>query len=343
MPGLTNFQRSGQGENAFNFNSNQNGFSGIASSSRGRNPASVIGERTASQTGANITSFPSDLPPIKFNIIQAEFDTTISQAIGRLKSKGLIQLPVPLNMNDPHRVIYNDGYSYLGTLGNAATTGTSGFLGTGPTALQQLGSAFGQGIGAGVRALGFSLNSFRGVTIEQPQFKNHQLNWKFSPKTPSESIALQKILYNLKKSSALQFSQAGRFVFTFPDIFIPFYSNAPMMYKFKPCVLTSVDVDYVGGNEGPSFFGSTQAPESIVVQLSFLEIEYWVREDFAKDEVDGLPSTNPAGAWNWYGIDDQLGAVERAVRGTQQAADENLSSGNGQTINSSPFGGNQTP
>lgn len=275
----------------------------------GRNPARVINERAQQNGSSNTTSFPADLPPIHFNMIHAEFKTAKDHALGKLVSKGTISFPVPLQMSDPHRVIYNDGYSYLGAVGQAGSTIAQG---TGNPSTAQFEQAAGAILGALGRAVGFSINSFKGVTIEQPQFKNHQFTWKFSPKTKEETILLQQILYNLKKSSALRFANEGsnRFVFSFPDVFIPFFSNSPMMYKFKPCVISGVDVDYVGGNEGPSFFRDTDGPESITLQLSLLELEYWVRSDFEQDEVDGLPSENPFGAWNWHGIDGVKGRGE---------------------------------
>lgn len=295
---LTSFQRAGLASTAFNFNSNQNGYSRTNFAAGGRNPASVIEQRQNASNGTRTMQFPSDLPPIHFNMIQADFATSGDQARAKLTSNTTISFPVPLSMTDPHRVIYNDGYSYLGALKDVGGT----IFGNGIAS--NLATAGGTALGAAIKATGFSINSFRGVTIEQPQFKNHQFSWKFSPKSKEESITLQKILYRLKQASSLQFSDTfGRFVFAFPSVFIPYFSNAPVMYKFKPCVITAIDADYVGGNEGPSFFRETDAPESIVVQISLLELEYWVKEDYDKDMVDGLPSEDPFGAWNWYGID----------------------------------------
>ena len=315
MSRLTNQQRAGQAQTATGAGTNSftNGYNRVGA---GRPPGAVIPDRIDqnSLSGSSVSSYPSDLPPVHFSIIQAHYQNIYDQGRARLTSRGLIQLPMPLQIPDQHRVIYNDGYSYLGALTNAAGTVTQ----TQSSTRTQIAGAIGQFLGAGARALGFTVNSFRGVTIEQPQFKNHQFSWKFSPKSEEESFNLQRIIYNLKKSSAIK--TAYGVALTFPDIFIPFFSNMNMMYKFKPCVLSSVDVDYVGGNEGPAFFANENekrhAPESIGLTLSFLEIEYWTNQDFVDDEADGMPSNSITAPWNWNSIDNfvNTGATAAADR-----------------------------
>jgi hypothetical protein len=313
---INNQQRAGQGATATGAGTTSvgPGYSRIPMGG-GRNPAAVLSATTQARATANMMQFPSDLPPINFSFIQAHYASTarLDQARAHLTTKGMISLPMPLNISDAHRVIYNDGYSYLGAASDIAG-GLNAARSGGGTGASAIGGALGSGLKALGNALGFSLNSFRGVTIEQPQFKAHQFQWKLSPKTLEESITLQKIITNLKKSSALDWAFGSRVAFKFPDVFVPFFSNSVMMFKFKPCVISAVDVDYVGGNEGPSFFRNESslrhAPESISLTLTFLEIEYWVKDDF-KVGGDGLPTEIPTDAMNWAGLDDAKGAVDR--------------------------------
>ena len=56
--------------------------------------------------------------------------------------------------------------------------------------------------------------------------------------------------------------------------------SSDFTFEFKPCAITSVQVDYTAGGQ-PSFFIGTNAPTIVNLTISVKEIELWTQEDFA--------------------------------------------------------------
>ena len=68
-------------------------------------------------------------------------------------------------------------------------------------------------------------------------------------------------------------------LFTFPEILdIKLFPDDKFMYKFKPCVLKGMSVDYAPN--GPSFYRRTDAPTAVSISLDLQEIEFWTKNDF---------------------------------------------------------------
>ena len=320
---------------------------GYRSSGGSSSPADVIkNAQTRANVGGNTLSFPGDAAPVHMNIIQAEFKSALTPYA--LTSLGMYRLPVPLQMTDQNKTAYNDGFSYLGEALGAVRTAAQGSSSVG-TGLSGAVSAGAQLIRTAGKAGGFAVNTIRGVTLEQPQFKSHQLSWKLSPKSREETVTIQRIIHKLKEGAAVRYAWGGanKFVFSFPNIFIPyFYPNTAMMYKFKPCVISSLDIDFNGGNGGAAFYAGTNAPESVTIQMQLIELEFWTSEDYKKDTradsgddtgsttSGGVPSDNPFGGWGWYGLDgtpspdrgtpltdavENARALERSARGAAAA------------------------
>jgi len=288
---------------------------GYRSGGGSSSPADAIrNAQTKKNIGGNTLSFPGDAAPVHMNIIQAEFkDASTPYA---LTSLGMYRLPVPLQMTDQNKTAYNDGFSYLGEAINIARTATQGVIGNNGSRFVSAGF---QTAALAGKAGGFAVNTIRGVTLEQPQFKSHQLSWKLSPKSREESITIQRIIHKLKTGAAIRYASGGhqKAVFSFPNLFIPyFYPNTAMMYKFKPCVISSLDIDFNGGNGGAAFYAGTNAPESITIQMQLIELEFWTAHDYEKDTqsggddtggptglTDGVPTDDPFKPWSWYGLD----------------------------------------
>jgi len=257
----------------------------------GRNPAQVInngGSASALSKTASYT-YPVDLPPVHLNIVEADIkiSTNINKPGNIITTDHMYRLPLPLQMTDNQEVAYNDNMSYL----QAAATAATSIGGAATAALAGAASAAAQLGGA---LSGVVVNTLKGVALEQPMFKKHQMSWKLSPKTAEESARIQRIITKMKIGALPhQDKNFGRGILHFPKIFIPyFYPNVKFMYKFKPCVMTNIEVDYIGGNQAPAFFAQTNAPESLILKITLLEIEYWMREDMREEKLDaaGLPS-----------------------------------------------------
>ena len=208
-----------------------------------------------------------------------------------IKTKNIIKIPLPIRgLQDQFDVMYDQNFNYGMQRGTAAEIGGV--------------------VGRGLAASGLAINTFKSVTLSAPQFRRHNLTFKMAPKDFNEAKAIQKIAYLLRRAMTPK-RAAGGLLFEFPDIFlIAFSPNSKFLYKFKPCVLERINVDYTGGNQAPGFYRqqgnpSNAPPESVVITLQFLELEYWLdgnRSDY-KTDGEGLPQSDPLDVFNFYTTD----------------------------------------
>lgn len=230
------------------------------------------------------------LPDIKDTIEYVENLST-----KRLKTKNIIKIPLPIRgLQDQFDVMYDQNFNYGISIGSGTAAGLGTLAGT-PLA-----------------AAGLAINTFKSVTLSAPQFRRHNLTFKMAPKDFNEAKAIQKIAYLLRRAMTPK-RAAGGLLFEFPDIFlIAFSPNSKFLYKFKPCVLERINVDYTGGNQAPGFYRqqgnpSNAPPESVVITLQFLELEYWLDDtgnssDY-KTDGEGLPQSDPLDVFNFYTTD----------------------------------------
>ena len=206
-----------------------------------------------------------------------------------IKTKNIIKIPLPIGgLQDQFDVMYDQNFNYGIQIGTGGLSGRAS------------------------AASGLSINTFKSVTLSAPQFRRHNLTFKMAPKDFNEAKAIQKIAYLLRRAMTPK-RAAGGLLFEFPDIFlIAFSPNSKFLYKFKPCVLERINVDYTGGNQAPGFYRqqgnpSNAPPESVVITLQFLELEYWLddtgnRSDY-KTDGEGLPQSDPLDVFNFYTTD----------------------------------------
>ncbi len=248
--------------------------------------------------------FPNDL-------IQTDRDFYISMKFMRyekrsintspfLRAEGGIRLPLPESLRDNSAVSYGQpslgpavgaaleeltrerpneatesGFeTVIGRLGGAALGGAQG---AGAQALQNAAP----GVTAGASAyFGLAVNPYQTVLFEKPQFKRHSFNWRLLPKTEKESDDVRNIIRTLQYHMHPGVSANVGLFFSFPSrVIISLYPASDFLYRFKPCVLESVNVNYAAGSS-PSFFKRTNAPTAISISISLLEIEYWTNNDF---------------------------------------------------------------
>ena len=222
-----------------------------------------------------------DVDSILSDIITSFKNRSLSKGI---KTKNIIKIPLPIRgLQDQFDVMYDQNFNYGTPIGTGALGGRAS------------------------AAAGLSINTFKSVTLSAPQFRRHNLTFKMAPKDFNEAKAIQKIAYLLRRAMTPK-RAAGGFLFEFPDIFlIAFSPNSKFLYKFKPCVLERINVDYTGGNQAPGFYRqqgnpSNAPPESVVITLQFLELEYWLdgnRTDY-KTDGEGLPQSDPLDVFNFY-------------------------------------------
>lgn len=226
---------------------------------------------------------------------------------------GTITLPLPAGntMEDRQDVAYSE-YSFGALFGSVMQNNkgainqainsavNSGFknidlsgvnLTEGPAA-QQIAAAAGFGfadlVSGGLAsrviagASGTAVNSFQTVLLQGPTYKNYTLSFNLAPQNAQESEMIRQIIVRLRKAAAPALGTLGLF-WDFPEIvrcvYIPQGNDIDTyMYPFKPAVLQTVDVQYAPGGT-PAFYNTT-APESVVLTLSFKELEYWIRQNY---------------------------------------------------------------
>ena len=167
-----------------------------------------------------------------------------------------------------------------------------------------LGKVVGQealeGVSAGqlLQPLGLAENPFMTVLFKSPTFKEFQFNWRLAPRTPEESADINAII-NMFKYYMLPDIPGGRALggtmLGYPSMVqIGFYGGDDYLFRFKPCVIKNMTVNYAPANT-PSFFkGAENVPTEIDLSLNLLEIEYWTRKDF-KAPGTGLNKNDTGG------------------------------------------------
>ncbi len=298
--------------------------------------------------------FPSDLS--KYNITLIENDIYVREGnFLSLTPEKTYKLPLPNPMTDVFSIAYKSNFSVLNAAAEIAA-GTAGAIwgarvgaavgsllpGIGTVAGTIIGGATGAvvgyitaeglvvpvlGIADSVLALGGSrLNQFKTVTLDSPEYRQFELNWKLAPRNYEESAQIQSLITSLKRGSSMRIGGTSTIgipipgLFAFPKIYLlHFQPNAKFLYKFKPAVLRSITVHYDGGSGTPSFYkppplitaapGSPLAaqqiennqrtiqnspPESVIINTSWLEIEFWRKDNYKSDPADEeMQSSNP--------------------------------------------------
>ena len=255
-------------------------------------------------------TFPSDLiqgnrsfySSFKF---QSYRKTAINDA-PFLRSFGSIRLPLPENLRDNMSVTYNNaslGAAYgaaldavtstpISTANVAATIST--FSNATVNALAQAIGGAGANIlnttgGAGQAAqayFGVAVNPYQTVLFEKPEFKTHNFSWKIMPKNEDETAIARDIFRTFQYHMSPGVSSGAGIFFSYPSIvLVSLFPSSEFLYRFKPCVLRSVNVNYAAGTT-PSFFKRTEAPTAMTISIQLQEIEFWTNNDFSENAFD---------------------------------------------------------
>lgn len=249
---------------------------------------------------------------VEFGI--STYNRTNLDRVGVLNPHHRIRLPLPLQMLDNHHVsfvmsplmAFGAGAALLGTAATKNTPQASQpVISRDPKtgapieqaqAFNDAVSATGKyiagkaplGIGPAFQAFtGYSPNEFMTILLAGPQYKRNEFVWKFSPNSPDESRAINKIIRLFNNSMAPGI--AAYILFTFPQVFtISFIPNSQYMFKMKPCILENMIVNYSAGGRNSflradSDTDNINAPESLEVRMRFLELEFWLHGDFIED------------------------------------------------------------
>jgi hypothetical protein len=250
--------------------------------------------------------FPEDLvqPGVRNFYVSFKFQKYVKRSINNspfLRSEGTIRLPLPGNLKDNMSVNYDNaplGAAVGAALDNlagsnlvesdiSATTRnlgqrTASALASGlqGTAAELVTSVGGQGYNAASAYFGVAVNPYQTVLFKQPDFKSHSFSWKLMPKNEYETGQIRDIIRTFQYHMSPGVSENNGLFFSYPSMaLISLFPESDFLYRFKPCVVKNVSVDYASGS-APSFFKSTKAPTSITLSIQLQEIEYWTNRDF---------------------------------------------------------------
>jgi hypothetical protein len=213
------------------------------------------------------------------------------------ESQMQIRLPIPDGLVEQTNVTYNKESlgSVTGSLVEAASQGI-------PTNLTEVGTQLGTAtVGAGAQAIqnlatqapgalnaisalsGIAANPFQTMLFKSPEFRSHTFRWKFAPEDVSETNELRDIINTFKYHSLPGISAASGVFFSYPEILeINFRPSDEFLYRFKPCVVESINVNFTPGSS-PSFFSGTKAPTAVNIELRVQEIEIWTKADYLRE------------------------------------------------------------
>lgn len=249
---------------------------------------------------------------------RGEFDSTKGKS--SKKHKGSIILPIPANIQDGNSVKYGDssldGLTAAGAeaalgamtanidirnvsesiknIGNALASPFEGkysdmkeiytrslaaqaanVIGLTPVTREQLLARESGGILNPNTELLFS-----GVTLRTFKF-----SFKITPRSEPEATEVKSIIRIFKSNMAAKTATSESFLST-PNVFDLTYMSGneqhPFLHSFKTCALTDMSVNYTGEGLYATYGGKEKSPVSMVMDLTFKELEAIYDEDYEK-------------------------------------------------------------
>jgi hypothetical protein len=224
-----------------------------------------------------------------------------------LSALGGVRLPIPNQLAETFNVTYDQagsadpavgagieaglqGRNGIGSSGNAFNSIAAAAVGAIGGKAVQTASAIGTQAGLDVpQALqlgGLAQNPFLTVLFKSPAFRKHTFSWKLMPNNEQESNTAREIIQTFRSNMLPALApNAGGTLLTYPNMaIINLYPDETLLYKFKPCVVEALTVNYAAGGQ-PSFFKGTNAPTHIELSITLLEIEYWLKEDIENNAL----------------------------------------------------------
>ncbi|CAB4162763.1 hypothetical protein UFOVP787_109 [uncultured Caudovirales phage] len=159
---------------------------------------------------------------------------------------------------------------------------------------------------AGIIA-GITINPMLFMQFQRPNYKEFVLSWTFTADNEQESGTIRRIIEMFKYRS-LPEQQFGGGILKYPDIaLLKLYPDDSFTFKFRPCAVMSVSVDYTGAGM-PSFFKKNGAPTVVNLNIQLKEIQLWDKTNYG-GEASGI---------NYF--DDSVGVLTEKVMETGSEA-----------------------
>ena len=234
---------------------------------------------------------------------------------------GAIILPIPSNLQEQFQVNYEgmemgEVFGGIAEAAGAALNGAplsevAGQIQTDSIAKrvgQEVAKAVGGGaaVAAAQKFVGEVFNPhltnvFKGVGLRQ-----HQFNWRVSPRSQDESFAIKGIIDKIRNNMLPQLS-ADRLRLSYPaEVFIQFHGDPYGIMPMFRSVCTGLNVNHAAAGT-PVFFAETGLPAEFELSLSFQEVEVVTRGD-----VPDVGAISDAGSS--YNIDGTVGSSASAAK-----------------------------
>jgi len=225
------------------------------------------------QRGFSNDSFPGDLVPGNGQQ-DRKFYTSISFSqygqLGSVSFGGNIKLPIPRKLNDNEVMIWEE-WSLTNDIRSGAVNVAQNLFGSMAGSITSALSNISEKQGS---FTGRTVNPYMFMMFKRPSFKEFTLQWSLAPTSQRESDSLDKIIKRCKRAAL---PDTGTVFMDYPELAnIKLYAgqaNDKYLFKFKPCAIISVQVDYTGAGM-PSFFKSG-APTIVNLTLQLKETELW--------------------------------------------------------------------
>lgn len=272
----------------------------------------------SSTAGASLI-YPSDIGIHFLLFIFKEYSRTKSNKES-VVSKGAVALPVPLGLVEQHTARYsatdvasvggavlenagaikqgmssvkdlasnpnqtvasvlqrsfNEGGNVLKGGFRAATDNVD----LGLAALSLAGRTMGTSVGSAIEAVsGYVLNPHTISTFQGIPLRQHKFSWRFAPQSEQDSRILQMIFQKIR--SHMLPTRRGTFFLEYPDEVDVILGGVSKEFTmpFKTCMIENVQMNRMPA--GPAFFKNTGAPVVIDLEISLMEMEAFIRDDF---------------------------------------------------------------
>ena len=236
---------------------------------------------------------------------------------------GAIILPIPSNLQEQFQVNYEgmemgEVFGGIAEAAGAALNGAplsevAGQIQTDSIAKrvgQEVAKAVGGGaaVAAAQKFVGEVFNPhltnvFKGVGLRQ-----HQFNWRISPRSQDESFAIKGIIDKIRNNMLPQLS-ADRLRLSYPaEVFIQFHGDPYGIMPMFRSVCTGLNVNHAAAGT-PVFFAETGLPAEFELSLSFQEVEVVTRGDVP--DVGAISDSGTS-----YNIEGTVGSTAQAAAST---------------------------
>jgi len=165
-----------------------------------------------------------------------------------------------------------EGKALLSTMNKALAAQAVGIFGGNITVDQLFARQQGEILNPNMELL------FNGVTLRSFKF-----SFKLTPRSEKEAEQVQLIIRSLKQNMAPK-TGSNQYFLKAPNIFELRYKSGitehPFLHKFKQCALTDMSVNYTGENVYATYAGNLKSPVSMIMDLTFKELEPIYNEDY---------------------------------------------------------------